>query len=168
MLFYHQAFDAESYAEKNSYGDDDRKAVLLDEAKKHFKLGRPHHSNLELVDGKVMLKKPRMFWQMQDVPRLNPVTRQTEFVSIPVPDSVYVEWVPGSITLSLPEVGMARGGDRFWVIPPGGCVDVPNDIPVSTVKDVCPHLITEAEKKVLDLSLNSTVLKPSPTISKKV
>lgn len=150
MRYHHQQFDAEAYAEKFSFGDDERKAVLLEQAKKDHKLGRPHHTSLEIVDGKVMLKKPKMFWQFQDVPRLNPQTRQTEFVTVPVPDSVYVEWIPGSVMLSLPEVGQARGGDKFWVIPPGGSVDVGDDIPVATVKDACPHLITEAEKRAAD------------------
>jgi hypothetical protein len=151
MRYYHCPVDPEKYAEQHSFGDEDRKAALREEAKKHFKQGQPHHENFDVIDDKVMLKKPRMFWQWQDVPRLNPQTRQTEFVSVPVPDSVYVEWTKGSVVLSLPEPSAPRGGDRFWVIPPGGCIDISDDVPVKTVKDACPHLVTEAEARMMGM-----------------
>lgn len=161
MRFYHCPVDPERYATIHSYGDEDRKPKLREEAEKHFALKRPHHSNFEVVDGKVMLRKPSMFWQWQDVPRLNHQTRQTEFVTVPVPSTVYVEWVPGSVCLSLPDPAAPRGGDKFWVIPPGGCVDVPDDVPVQTVKDACPHLVTEAEAKAYGL-LDGGAANPSP------
>jgi hypothetical protein len=162
MRFYHSPLNVEKFAEEQSFGDDDRKAILRDEAKKHFKLGRPHHENLEVVDGKVMLRKPRMFWQMVQAHRLNSAG-QVEYFEAPVKESKYVEWTPGSVMLSLPEVGMPRGGDRFWVIPPGGSVDVPDDIPVKTVKDACPHLVTEAEYQALGLT-NDAAPSPKPKL----
>ena len=76
------------------------------------------------------MKVPSMYWRYRQIPFGDKVINQV------VPESTRIEWQPGSITLALPGVG-------FWVVPPGGYIDI--DYPPETVKSIAPHLLTEAE-----------------------
>lgn len=79
-------------------------------------------------------------------------TNGREYYAVTVPPAfrqpvgafgAYIECQPGSIILALHEVG--RG---FNVIPPeerAGVIDVPDHIPVETVKGIAPHLMSEDE-----------------------
>lgn len=133
MRFFHggpNAVDPELAAALGVSDED--KARRRKEAKDHHPLTGPNPSNLEIIDGQLMLKVPPMYWRYVQ----QNIGGQT--VRVLDTTSLHVKWEPGSVTLSLPGIG-------FWVVPPGGHVDVPHEISVKIVKDSSPHLLTEAE-----------------------
>jgi len=132
------AVDPKAYASQAT--DDEQRKLLEDEAKKHHPLTHPHRDSLKRDGDKVKMKRPDMFC---------PVDRQTG-----KPMEVLDDWEPGSITLGLPGVG-------FFIVPPGGHVDIDNSIPEKTVKAMAPHLLTEAEAMARGL------LEPPPVMKKQ-
>jgi hypothetical protein len=100
----------------------------------NHKLTSPSRDALfaEMVDGeqKLFLRVPEAYWRYNRIQFAGGTAVQV------VPDSTRVEWQKGSTTLALPGVG-------FWVIPPGGYIDV--DVPAATVRSIAPHLLTEGE-----------------------
>jgi hypothetical protein len=125
--------------------DPEREALLgiddkdIDQRRKNavdnHRLTRPHNSVLSAeLDGngdkKLYINVPQAYWRYNRIPFGDTVALQV------VPDSTRAEWQQGSLTLALPGVG-------FWVVPPGGYIDI--DVQPSTVKSVAPHLLTEAE-----------------------
>jgi hypothetical protein len=103
----------------------------------NHRLTRPHETNLLAeIDSngekKLYLKVPPAFW------RYNRIQLGDAAVNQVIPDSMRVEWQPGSITLALPDIG-------FWVVFPGGSITVPDYVSPATVKSIAPHLLTEAE-----------------------
>src|SRR6266403_1252657 len=115
MRFFHggtTAMDPQRIADLIAIDDEDKERIKAD-ISKHHRLTKPHRDNLEIVNGKLMLKVPAMFWRRKVV-----TTQAGALAEIVDEDSKYTPWEVGSVVLSLPGVG-------FWTIPPGGCCDVP-------------------------------------------
>jgi hypothetical protein len=132
------AMDPERVASQTGIDDDDKDKIRETTAK-HHKLTKPHRDNLALRNGQMMLKVPPLFWKRQMLQ-----TQDGRLVEVVDQDSQYTPWEPGSITLSLV-------GHGFWVVFPGGSVDLPSEIPDKTVRDSCPHLVNEAEAMALGI-----------------
>lgn len=136
MRYFHGGANAVDPDREAALGVDDKDIDLRRKnAVENHKLTRPHGSNLtaELVDGekKVFIRVPEAFWRYNRFPLGNGQVG----VHL-IPESTRTEWQQGSIALALPGVG-------FWVVPPGGYIDI--DVQPATVKSVAPHLLTEAE-----------------------
>lgn len=122
--YYHSpGLDVDYLAARDGVDDED-KARIRKELTKHHPLTAPHRDNLVAKDGRLWLKKPPLYCKMIDQK------------GNPIPE--LVPWEPGSITFGIPEIG-------FFVVPPGGHVDVDYSVPEKVVKDAAPHLLTEAE-----------------------
>jgi hypothetical protein len=143
------AMDPDRIASQSGIDDDDKDKIRTDTSK-HHKLTRPHRDNLALINGRQMLKVPSMFWKRQML-----TTPDGRLVEVTVPESMYTPWEPGSVTLSL----MGHG---FWVVFPGGCVDLPSEISEKTVRDAAPHLVNEAEAAVLGIGPFAPAKQKSP------
>jgi hypothetical protein len=102
---------------------EDEKDMMSKRARLHHPISRPAADRLKLVDGKLKLKRPGMFCKT-DVEG-NAVAH-------------FDDWEPGSLALSVPGYG-------YWVIPPGGHVDLDVSVPLDAVKANAPHLLTEEE-----------------------
>jgi hypothetical protein len=84
--------------------------------------------------GERAIKVPPMFW--------------TKKIAIQKYDgSVEIQTVPEFRALPEDAVTLSLVGIGFWVIPPGGFIDVPDHVPVHAVKDSCPALLTESEAR---------------------
>lgn len=125
------AVDPKVYASQAT--DEEQRKLLETEAQKHHPLTHPHRDSLKREGDKVKIRRPSMFCPLTVVGRDqqgNPIHGPRE--------EIFDDWEPGSITLGLPGVG-------FFVVPPGGHVDIDNSVPEKTVKAMAPHLLTEAE-----------------------
>lgn len=87
---------------------------------------------LVYIDGKLKLKRPLAFCQ-----RINTFTDAQGKVQTQVIQE-YDDWIPGSLVLALVGYG-------YWVIPPGGHVDLDVSMPERLVKSYAPHLLNESE-----------------------
>lgn len=141
------ALDPELYA-ADAIDEEDR-ARLRKEVAAHHPLTRPHRDSIFAEDGKLYVKVPSAFWRSK-------IFRMGAIDTVQIdPESTRLPWQPQSLTLALPGVG-------YWVIPPGGSVDVPMDVPESVVKAICPHLLTEAEALARDVAQPAAVAKSPP------
>ena len=131
------AVDPKVYASQAT--DEEQRKLLETEAQKHHPLSHPHRDSLKRDGDKVKIKRPAMFCPVDQV------TKQ--------PIEVLDDWEPGSITLGLQGVG-------FFVVPPGGHVDIDNSVSEKTVKAMAPHLLTEAEAMARGL------IEPPPVMKK--
>lgn len=132
------AIDPKVYASQAT--DEDQRKLLETEAMKHHPLTHPHRDSLRREGDKVKIRRPSMFCPIDNV------TKQ--------PIEMFDEWEPGSITLGLPGVG-------FFVVPPGGHVDIDNSVSEKTIKAMAPHLLTESEAMARGL------LEPPPVMKKQ-
>lgn len=137
--YYHSdSIDIESLA--NAQGvDDEDKARIRKELTKHHPLTQPSRDHLVAKDGQVWLRKPGMYCQKDEKGN-------------PIPELVPFE--RGSIAFGIP-------GYQFFVVPPGGYVDIDYSIPEKVVKDAAPHLMNEAEH-MLRSGVKTAKEKPSP------
>jgi hypothetical protein len=85
-----------------------------------------------VIDGEVKLKRPLAFCQR--IQTWTDVSGKVQTQKL----QEYDPWVAGSLVLALT-------GHGYWVIPPGGHVDLDLTIPESLVKAYAPHLLTEHE-----------------------
>ena len=138
--YYHggpEAVDPELYAVDAVSKEESE--VLMHRARLHHPLTHPARESIAVINGEKKLKIPPMFC---------PLDRTGEsFVQ------QYAAWEPGSISLGL----VGRG---FWVVPPGGSVNLDPAIPVEDIKAVAPHLLTEDEWKAAQAKKQKQQLNP--------
>lgn len=121
--FGKEAIDADAQAALTAVDDEDKaakKAAIL----KHHPFTSPQREQLVAVNGRVYIRKPGMYCMMHGE------------TGSPIPE--LVPWEPGSVAFGLLGYG-------FFVVPPGGDVVLDPSVPEKAVKDVAPHLLTEAE-----------------------
>jgi hypothetical protein len=145
------AMDPERVASLTGIDEDDKDKIRTDTTR-HHKLTKPHRDNLALRNGQQMLKVPPLFWRRQMLQ-----TQDGRLVDVIDPDSQFTPWEPGSVTLSLVGYG-------FWVVFPGGSVDLPSEISEKTVRDSAPHLVNEAEAMALGIGPFAPVKQKSPPV----
>ncbi len=119
--------------------DDEGRKILVEEAAKHHPLTHPHRDALKRDGDKIKIRVPSAFCPIDST------TRQ--------PIETLRDWEAGSITLGIHGVG-------FFVVPPGGYVDIDPSISEKTVKSLAPHLLTEVEAMARGL------LEPAPVMRK--
>lgn len=120
--YYSNKLDAESIANAMGVDDEDKERIKKDIRKNH-PFSHPDRRQLVAKDGAVYVRKPGLYCRLDEkgdaIPELVP-------------------FAPGSISFGLPGYG-------FFVVPPGGHVDIDFTVPESAVKSAAPHLLTEAE-----------------------
>lgn len=119
--------------------DDKHRQELLEAARKHHPVTSPSRDRFVMADGKASIKVPPMYCQ-RDMHGM-PIERT-------------VPWVPGSVSFGLP------GINQFFVVPPGEHVDIDYSIPEKAIRDLAPHLLTEAEYQSLGASKSAPVAEP--------
>jgi len=130
--YYHggpDALDVNQKADESGYvNGDPQRDKFTEDLKKHHPLSRPNRENMAVVAGEPHphIKVPPMFCTRVDY--------QGKMVQETLP------YPPGSISIGLP--GYNPG---FYVIPPGGYIDIDVDVPEKVIKGMAPHLLNEAE-----------------------
>jgi hypothetical protein len=124
--YYHSpSLDIHHIAEKSAVSDDDYKRLVAN-LEKHHPITHPASDRLVKVGNETHLKVPEMYCRRDTMGNVVQAT---------------LPWKRGSIAFGLPSYG-------FWVVPPGGHVDLDLSIPEKAVKDAAPHLLTEAEHQI--------------------
>lgn len=141
--YYHggpNAVDVEAIVKAQGVSDAHRTELRKQLTEQH-PLTTPAREVLKVIDGKLKIKKPGSYCA-QDI-NGNPLVE-------------YVDW-PGEGSIAFGLLGYG-----FYVVPPGGHVDLDPTIPEDTVKAYAPHLLTEAEAMARGL------VKPAPEKAKPV
>jgi hypothetical protein len=100
----------------------ERGKIIADMRRAH-PLGAPNRSQIQYKENKAFIKRPDAFSERDQLGRLI---------------ESYEPWEPGSVCISIHEVG-------WFVVPPGGHVDIDRSVPVESIKSMAPHLLTEQE-----------------------
>jgi hypothetical protein len=117
---------------------DERREQIKRDTAQQFPLAHPSENSLVMKNGEVHLKVPPLYWR----DKVQTVYTNGGIVQVPGidADSTTVPFKTGSVIFAS---GSKEGG--FHVCEPDGFVDIPDWIPVESVKAAAPHLLTEKE-----------------------
>lgn len=135
------AIDIETIVNTNAVDEEDKVKMRTDLKKTH-PFTSPARDNLKVIDGKLKIKKPGSYCNLDQFGN-------------PIPE--WVDWEQGSIAFGILGYG-------FFVVPPNGHVDLDYTVPEDLVKAHAPHLLTEAEAMARGLVKPVTAEKSKPAL----